>query len=157
MVESVAAQSKDTKKPAADNASIKSSGSKKSPETNSVKSQMGTSKSFSSQPSEKNFKTASFKKLPSIVLNEKIAELDLEDVIYYRENEEKYKVKKGERLIPYIIRMNERFKGEAETRKRTRTVKKGAKVFFFIILTVFVVIILFYAVNYGMGLFGNKK
>lgn len=103
-------------------------------------------------PKTSHFKTTSFKNLPEIV-GKNVTEIELEDVLYYKENEDEYKIQKGERLIPYIVRMNERFKTKAETRIRTRTAKKGFKVVFFIVMVVLAVILLFYLINK----FGSNK
>lgn len=66
-------------------------------------------------------------------------EVDMDDVIFYKEHEDEFKVQRGERLIPYIIRMNERFKNTAITRQKKKKVKRGAAVFVVLVAIILVI------------------
>lgn len=102
------------------------------------------------------FKTTSIKNLPKIVGKEAI-EIDIEDVLYYKDNIEEYRVQSGEETLPYILRLNGRFKSKVVSMKRTRSAKKGFKVFIFILLTIVVVVLLYFAFVKGKGIMESKS
>lgn len=69
-----------------------------------------------------------------------LVEVEIDDVKFYMEHSDEYAVKKGERLIPYIIRMNERYKTKVETRIQNRKIKRGATIFFVVFGSILAII-----------------
>ncbi|KAM0688672.1 hypothetical protein COBT_000073 [Conglomerata obtusa] len=97
----------------------------------------------SKEPEVHTFKKKSFKGLQPIA-GSNLVEVDPDDVVYYLQHADEYKVQKGERLIPYIIRMNERYKSQVESRIKNRRFKRGMTVFFILFgLLIAVVVIVF--------------
>ncbi|KAM0674506.1 hypothetical protein GVAV_002121 [Gurleya vavrai] len=92
------------------------------------------------------FKSKTFKGLKPIT-GVDVLEVDIDDVKFYMQHEDEYKVQKGERLIPYIVRMNERYKTKVESRIRNRKVKRGMTIFFALFGLILTIILIVYLLS----------
>ncbi|KAM0678115.1 hypothetical protein BDAP_001374 [Binucleata daphniae] len=134
-------------KKAAENKSLKNGSIKEN--VTAISSKMSDKKSLTPQ-NKTEFHQKSFNSLKPIIGTE-IVEVEIDDVKFYMEHSDEYRIQKGEKLIPYIIRMNERYKTKVETRIKHRKIKKGMLIFFVVFGSIIAIVMIIWMISVLKG------
>jgi hypothetical protein len=106
------------------------------------------------KPEEKTGKDVRIKSM-SAGMNGTLLEGDLmtvtiDDVLYYSENKEEYKLERGDKLVPFIIELNDRFRGALKHRIKSRKIAAG-------LWYLFIVVVILSLVAIGIFVFMKMK